>query len=120
MGGTPLSQLVNLLSARVHEASESAPPSSGAPSPSVEGQWAPSHLGPAPKRACCIPTTTTSVASKEDDVTMQEVPLPTDPSKAIAGPSQSSLLLAALQGDLPSLTISLNLHFLLNPSSKST
>ena len=36
MVGTPASQLVDLISARVHEASELAPPFSGAPSPSVE------------------------------------------------------------------------------------
>ena len=49
MVGTPASQSVDLISARVHKAGKLAPPSSGAPSPSVESWQAPSPLGPAPE-----------------------------------------------------------------------
>ena len=37
MVGTHVSQLVDLMSAEVHEAGELTPPPSGAPSPSMEG-----------------------------------------------------------------------------------
>ena len=78
MVGTPESQLVDLMSARVHKAVRLAPSSSRAPSPSVEGQQAPSPLGRALKRAHHAPTTK-SVALKEEKVTSQEVPLPLRP-----------------------------------------
>ena len=54
MVGTPASQLVDFVSAGVHEASELAPPSSGAPSPSEEDQWASSHLGSAQDILSCL------------------------------------------------------------------
>ena len=54
----PVNELVDLVSAGVHEADRSAPPSPGTPSPSVEGQQTPSTLGPLSKTAHCAPTTT--------------------------------------------------------------
>ena len=96
MVGTPRSWLVDLMSAGVHKAGE-PDPLSGAPSPSVEGWWAPSLLEQAPKRACYAPTTITSVAPKEEKVTLQEVPLPSGPSDVIAGPSGISTFQMALQ-----------------------
>ena len=92
MMGTPASQLVDLMSTGVHKASESAPPSSGATSPSVEGQWAPFPLSSAPKRAHHAPTTTMLVSPKEEEVTMHEGPLPMGPSNAITDPSERSQL----------------------------
>ena len=96
-GGYPPSQVVDFMSAGVHKAGESALPSSGAPSPSVDGWWAPSPFGQAPKRAHNAHTTTASVAPKEEEVTLQEVPLPLSPSQAIVGPLGISMLPAALQ-----------------------
>ena len=66
MVGTPASQLVDLLCAGVNEASESAPPSSRDPSPSMEGWWGPSPLRQALKRANYAPTTAMSVVLKEE------------------------------------------------------
>ena len=88
-GWYPCKPVSGLMSAGDHEAGELAPPSSGAPFPSVESQWAPS------------PTTKTSVALKEKEVTMQEVPLLTGPSEAIADPLGSCQLQAVLQGGPP-------------------
>ena len=51
LGGYPVSQLVDLMAVRVHGANELAPPSSWAPSPSVERWHAPSPLAKTPKRA---------------------------------------------------------------------
>ena len=117
--GTPASKIVELLSVRVHRACESAPPSAGAPSTSVEGWQAPSHLGQAPKKACYTSTTTTLVAPKEE-VTMLGMHLPTSPSKAIVSPLRTSMFLMALQGDLPSPATYLTSHFLPDPSSEPT
>ena len=116
----PISQLVDLATARVHDTSKSAHLSPGAPSPSVEGQWAPPPLGPAPKRACCASTSTMSVAPKEEKATVQEVPLPTGPSEAAAAPWEALSFWQCCQGDLPSPATSLNSHFPLDPSSEST
>ena len=57
MLGTPASWLVDLMSAKVHKAGESAPPSSRAPSPNVESWQA--------------PTATTLVTPKEEGATSQ-------------------------------------------------
>ena len=80
---------------------ESFPPSSGAPSPMIEGPWAPFPSGQALKRAYHTTTTTTSVAPKEDEATLQEMSLPSGPSEVIAGPSGTSMLLTVLQGGPP-------------------
>ena len=49
MVGTPVSQLVDLMSTKVHEVVES-PPSSSTPFPSVEDQWALSPLAPSKRK----------------------------------------------------------------------
>ena len=67
MVDTPASWLAVLVSAGVHKAGRLAPPSPGAPSPSIEGQWALSIFGPAPKRVHCAPTITTSIAQRGED-----------------------------------------------------
>ena len=95
MMGTPVSWVVDLVSAVVHRAIGLAPSSPGAPSPSVEGQWTPSPLGPSPKRAHCALTTTISAVTMEE-VMLQEVPLPTGSFEAISGPLESSQLLMVL------------------------
>ena len=63
MVGTAVSWLVGLVSAGVHEADRSAPLPS-ASSSTAEGKLAPLHLGPIPKRAHHVPTTSTSEAPK--------------------------------------------------------
>ena len=100
--GTPASQLADLVSAGVKKAGELAPPSSRAPSNSVEGKWAPSPLGQDQKKAHHTPTITTLVALKEKKATSQEMHLPSGPSEAIAGPLGTSTLLTALQRRPPS------------------
>ena len=99
--GTPTSQLVDLIAARVHGANESIPPPCRASSPRVEGKQAPSPSKQAPKRAHHTPTTTTSVASKEDEATLQEAPLPSGPYESITGSSGSSMLPTVLQRGPP-------------------
>ena len=86
-----------------------APPSPSAPSPPVEGQWAPSPLGPVPKTGCHVPNATTSGALREE-VTLQEVSLPMGSCEAIASSSGSSQPPAVLQGSpvtchIPQLTL---------------
>ena len=76
--GTPASQLVDIMAAGVHR---------GAPS---------FGDGKALKRAYHAPTTTTSVASKGDEATLMEVPLPSDPSEVTTGISGSSMPLMTL------------------------
>ena len=95
--GTSVSVLVDFMAAGVHGANELAPPSSGAPSPSVEGWQAPTPLEQNLKRAHHSPTTKVLVAPKDDELTLQVVPLPSDPHEAIAGHSGSSTLMTALQ-----------------------
>ena len=46
LSGTPMSQLVDLVTAGVHRADESAPPPSRAPSPSMEDGWLSFRAGP--------------------------------------------------------------------------
>ena len=103
MVGTSSSWLVDLVSARVHEAGGLAPPSPSAPSPTVEGQQVPSPFGPVLERAHHAPTTTTSGALREEEVTSQEEPLPMGSSEAIAGPYGSSQLPTMLQESHPVL-----------------
>ena len=86
----PVSQLVDLVTVGVNKASELAPTSSGAPSPSVEGWWAPSALRPALKRACHAPSATTSVALKEEELTMWEAPLSMGPLRPLLTPWELS------------------------------
>ena len=74
MVGTPVSWLVDIMSAGVHKAGKSAHLSSGTPFPSMEGQQAPSPFGSALMRAHYSPTNTTSVALMEKEVMMQEAP----------------------------------------------
>ena len=119
MVGTPVSQLVNLVSARVHKAGESAPSSSGAPSPSVEGQWAPliwalswrEPIVPLPQQ-CQWPQRR---GGNSAGGTTSHGPL-----WGHCLPSGSSQLLLALQGNLQSPATSLNSHFLPDPSCEST
>ena len=92
---------MDLVAARVNGADESASPSSGAPSPSMERQQPPSPLEQTPKRVCCTPTATTSVAPKEDDLILKVVSLQSGPSEAMAGCSGSSTLLTGLQKGPP-------------------
>ena len=99
MVGNPASWLVDLMTARVHKTSKSAPLSSGASFPHLEGQQAPSPSGPALKKAPHTPITTILLAPKRE-ATMQEVPLPLAP-EAIAGPLGTSMLPMVLQGRLP-------------------
>ena len=76
----------------------SLPPPSCAPSPSMEGWWVLSPLEQAPKSAHHNPTTTMSVAPKEEEeVTSQKVLLLSGPSEAIAGPLGISMLPMVLQ-----------------------
>ena len=100
MVGTPVSQLVDLVSAGVHKVSGPVPPSPSASSSTVEGQWAPYPSGH-PKRAHHAPTTSTCGAPREQKVPSQEVPLLTGPPEAITGSSGSSQLLSELQGSPP-------------------
>ena len=44
--GTPAGWLVDFMASRIHRADKSAPPSSRAPSPGVERQWAPNPSEP--------------------------------------------------------------------------
>ena len=77
--GTPVKQLVDLMEARVHKAEKLTPPSSGAPSPSMERCWVPTPSQQAPKRTHHSPSNTTLVTSKEDNPTLQVAPLPSGP-----------------------------------------
>ena len=66
--------------------------------------------GPCPKESPLCPTTTTSVALREEEVTSEEVHLPMGSSEAITGPLRSSQLPVALQGPpicchIPQLTL---------------
>ena len=97
MAGTPASQLVDLMAAGVHRNNESVPPSSGAPPLVCRDGGLPLLWSRPQKRVHHPHTATTSVVSKEDKATLQEVPLPSGPSKAIAGYSGSSKLKTALQ-----------------------
>ena len=94
MVGTPASHLVDLVSARIHETMGwLLPQGSFLQCRGLMGSF---PLGPATKRALHAPTTTTSVAPREREVTSQKAPLPMGPSEAIAGPLRSSQLLAVL------------------------
>ena len=94
---TPASQLVDFMTARAHEVSKLAPPSSWTPSPYVKGQQVPSPSGPALKRPLHAHSTAKSVAPKEEEVSIQEAPFSIGPSEAITGPLGTSLLPVALQ-----------------------
>ena len=85
-----MSQLVDLVSARVHKASGLAPPS-----PNVGGQWALSLWALPQKRAHHAPHHNIC-GPREEEATLQDIPHPKGSSTAIAGPSGSSQLLAAL------------------------
>ena len=94
--GTPVSWLVDLMAAMVQRANELAPPSSSAPFPNVERQWAP-VLWSRPWREAITQSTTMLVAPKEDEPTLQVAPLPSDLLDAIDGSLGSSTLPIGLQ-----------------------
>ena len=71
------------------------------PLPSCGGPVGSLCFRPNPKESPSCPTTTTLVVSKEEEVTMQVVPLPIDPSEDITGPSGTSPLLMALHWGPP-------------------
>ena len=56
---------------------------------------------PSPKESLLSPITTTSVAPKEEEVTIQEVPFPAGPSEAIAGLLGTCQLPVVLWGEPP-------------------
>ena len=89
LGRYPMSQLVDLMAARVQKGDDSALPSGV---PSVEGWQSSSPSEQALKRPHCAPTMITLVALKEEEVTSQGAPLPSGPSKAITDPLGSSTL----------------------------
>ena len=95
-----MSQLVDLMDARAHGDELALFPLGPLPH-SVEGKWASSPLDQAPKRAHHAPTTIILLAPKEEEVTLQEVPLPSGHSEAIAGPLGSSMLPMVLQRGPP-------------------
>ena len=125
MVGTSVSWLVDLhIYQGPHEAGGSNPPSFRAPSPKCGGLIGSPSSGPCPKESPLHATTTTmSVAPKEEEVTsLQEMPLPIGPSEAIAGPlEEHSASGQHCWGDLTSpATMSLNSHYLPDPSFEST
>ena len=84
------------------------------PFPSVDSQWAPSLLSPAPKRACHLPTTTMSVALREEKATLQEPPLQWGPLRPLMAPQEPLSFWWHSRGSLLSLSASLSSHFLWN------
>ena len=84
MLGTPTSHLVALITARVHEAGKSAPPSSGVPSQMWRVNWLP--LCSRPQRdPVMLPLPLCQWPQTEKEATKQEAPLPSGPSEAITG-----------------------------------
>ena len=117
MIGTPGSQLTDLVSARVHEAGRSAP-SLSASSSAVEGWWAPSPLGPIPKRAHHAPTTSTPRAL--GTLPYRKCPFPQAPLKPSLAPQEAICICQSYTGVLLSPATSLSLHFLLGLLCKLT
>ena len=87
---------MDLMAARVHEAGEWVP--LGPLLLVKRAGWLPLFRA-SPKESPSCPTTTTLVAQREEEETMQEVPLAVGPSEVTGGPLGTSQLPVVLQGE---------------------
>ena len=71
---------------------------------------APSPLGLSPKTTHHSPTTTTSVAPREEEVTLQEVPFLWAPLRLVLSPLEALSCWWCCRGDLPSPVTSFSSH----------